>query len=122
MVKNNSFIRLFTIVVLLSGLTAANDRAIKKAVKKYAPTIIELRHQIHQNPEMGNREFKTAKIVANHLNSLGMEVTTGVAHTGVIGLLKGGKPGPVVGVRADMDGLPVTENTDLPFKIGRAHV
>ena len=116
MVKNNSFIRLFTIVVLLSGLTAANDRAIKKAVKKYTPTILELRHRIHQNPELGNREFKTAEMVANHLKSLGMEVTTGVAHTGVIGLLKGGKPGPVVGVRADMDALPVTENTDLPFK------
>ena len=116
MVKNNSFIRLFTIVVLLSGLTAANDRAIKKAVKKYTPTILELRHRIHQNPELGNREFKTAEMVANHLKSLGMEVTTGVAHTGVIGLLKGGKPGPVVGVRADMDALPVTENTDFPFK------
>ena len=116
MVKNNSFIRLFSIVVLLSGLTAANDRAIKKAVKKYTPTILELRHRIHQNPELGNREFKTAEMVANHLKSLGMEVTTGVAHTGVIGLLKGGKPGPVVGVRADMDALPVTENTDLPFK------
>ena len=72
MVKNNSFIRLFTIVVLLSGLTAANDRAIKKAVKKYTPTILELRHRIHQNPELGNREFKTAEMVANHLKSLGM--------------------------------------------------
>ena len=65
MVKNNLFIRLFTIVVLLSGLTAANDRAIKKAVKKYTPTILELRHRIHQNPELGNREFKTAEMVAN---------------------------------------------------------
>ena len=116
MIINKLYIRLFTIIVFFSGLSIANDRAIKKAVKKYTPTILELRHRIHQNPELGNREFKTAEMVANHLKNLGMEVTTGVAHTGVIGLLKGGKPGPVVGVRADMDALPVTENTDLPFK------
>ena len=79
-------------------------------------TIIDLRHQIHKYPELGNREFKTAKMVAEHLRSLGIEVETDIAYTGVVGVLKGNKPGPVVAVRADMDALPVTEETDLPFK------
>src|SRR5689334_15701723 len=77
--------------------------------------VIAWRRDIHANPELGNREFRTAKLVADHLRSLGMEVKTGVAHTGVVGLLKGGKPGPVVALRADMDALPVTERNDLPF-------
>jgi amidohydrolase len=77
--------------------------------------VISWRRDIHANPELGNREFRTAKLVADHLRSLGIEVQTGVAHTGVVGLLKGGKPGPVVALRADMDALPVTEQTGLPF-------
>ena len=77
--------------------------------------VIEWRHDIHQNPELGNREFRTAEKVAVHLKSLGLEVHTGVAHTGIVALLKGGKPGPVVALRADMDALPVTEEVDLPF-------
>lgn len=80
------------------------------------PKIIEWRRDFHQNPELGNRENKTAEKVAAHLRKLGIEVQTGVAHTGVVGLLKGGKPGPVVALRADMDGLPVTERVDVPFK------
>ena len=78
--------------------------------------IVEWRRDFHQNPELGNREFKTAEKIANHLKSLGIEVQTGVAKTGVVGILKGGKPGPVVALRADMDGLPVTERVDVPFK------
>jgi amidohydrolase len=78
--------------------------------------VIEWRRDFHQHPELSNREFRTAEIVARHLESLGMEVTTGVAHTGVVGLLRGGKPGPVVLLRADMDGLPVEERNDLPFR------
>ena len=78
--------------------------------------VIVWRRDFHQNPELSNREFRTAAIVAEHLQSLGMEVQTGVAHTGVVGTLKGGKPGPVVLLRADMDGLPVPERNDLPFK------
>ena len=78
--------------------------------------VITWRRDFHQNPELSNREFRTAAIVAEHLQSLGMEVQTGVAHTGVVGTLKGGKPGPVVLLRADMDGLPVPERNDLPFK------
>ena len=114
--RHRMFIFLFTFSVLLTASGGADDRRIQKAVKKHTAAILELRHQIHQYPELGNREFKTAELVANHLRSLGMEVQTGVAHTGVIGLLKGGKSGPVVAVRADMDALPVTEDTDLPFK------
>jgi amidohydrolase len=77
--------------------------------------VIAWRRDIHANPELGNREFRTAKLVADHLRSLGLEVKTGIAHTGVVGLLRGGKPGPVVALRADMDALPVTEQTGLPF-------
>jgi amidohydrolase len=77
--------------------------------------VISWRRDIHQNPELGNREVRTAKLVADHLRTLGLEVKTGVAHTGVVGLLRGGKPGPVVALRADMDALPVTEQTGLPF-------
>lgn len=77
--------------------------------------VIRWRRDIHQNPELGNREFRTAKLIAAHLQSLGIDVKTGVAHTGVVGVLKGGKPGAVVALRADMDALPVTEGVDLPF-------
>lgn len=83
---------------------------------RVVPQAIEARHIIHRNPELGNREFETAKLIAAHLRSLGMEVRTGIAHTGVVGILRGAQPGPVVAVRADMDALPVTEATDLPFK------
>ncbi|MDN3205312.1 amidohydrolase [Algoriphagus sediminis] len=78
--------------------------------------VIEWRRDIHQNPELGNQEFRTAKKVADHLRSLGIEVTEEVAVTGVVGMLRGGHPGPTVGLRADMDALPVTERVDLPFK------
>ena len=78
--------------------------------------VIAWRRQLHQHPELGNREFRTAGLVAEHLRSLGLdEVRTGVAHTGVVGLLKGALPGPVVALRADMDALPVAEEVDLPF-------
>lgn len=80
------------------------------------PKVISWRRDIHQHPELSNREVRTAKIVADHLHTLGLDVQTGVAKTGVVGLLKGGRPGPVVALRADMDGLPVTEMVDLPFK------
>ncbi|HEV8363492.1 MAG TPA: amidohydrolase [Gemmatimonadaceae bacterium] len=78
--------------------------------------VVAWRRDIHQNPELGNREVRTAKLVADHLRALGLEVRTEVAHTGVVGVLKGGKPGPTVALRADMDALPVTEEVDLPFK------
>jgi amidohydrolase len=83
--------------------------------KKVEPKVIEWRHHIHENPELSNREYKTAEYITAHLKSLGIEVQEGVAKTGVIGILKGGKPGPVIGLRADMDGLPVKERVDLPW-------
>ena len=90
-----------------------------KLDKEYASIedkIIEWRRYFHEHPELSNREFETAKKIAEHLESLGIEVQTGVAHTGVVGILKGNKPGKVVALRADMDALPVTERNDLPFK------
>ncbi|MBT8060925.1 MAG: amidohydrolase [Gammaproteobacteria bacterium] len=78
--------------------------------------VVAWRRDFHQHPELSNREFRTAALVAEHLEALGMEVETGVAHTGVVGTLTGGKPGPVVLLRADMDGLPVQERNDLPFR------
>ena len=77
--------------------------------------VIEWRHDIHQYPELSNREFRTAKKVENHLLSLGIEVETGIAYTGVVGLIKGSMPGPTIALRADMDALPVIEKTGLPF-------
>jgi amidohydrolase len=78
--------------------------------------VIEWRRDLHQNPELSNREFRTAKVIAEHLNELGLDVQTGIAHTGVIGVLVGGKPGPTIALRADMDALPVIEKTDVSFK------
>jgi len=83
---------------------------------KLMPKVIAWREDIHQHPELSNREFRTAGIVANHLRTLGIEVKTGVAKTGVVGILKGGRPGPVVALRADMDALPVYENNNLIFR------
>jgi len=97
------------------GSPQSRDAEVDAAVARFAPEAIEYRHQIHQNPELGNREFETAAMVAAHLESLGIPVQTEVAHTGVVGILEGGRPGPVVAVRADMDALPVTEASGLPF-------
>ena len=94
----------------------SQDAAIRAAADRVAPALTEVRHRIHQHPELGNREFRTSQMVAEHLRALGLEVRTGVAHTGVVGVLRGGRPGPVVAVRADMDALPVTENTPYPWK------
>lgn len=78
--------------------------------------VIEWRRDFHQHPELSNREFRTSKVIEAHLRELGLEVETGIAHTGLVGVLKGGKPGPVIAMRADMDALPVVEQTDVPFK------
>lgn len=94
----------------------ANHQAIINAnADKIEQKVIDWRHDFHQNPELGNRETRTSAIIAKHLQSLGIEVKTGIAVTGVVGILKGGQPGPVVALRADMDALPVTETTDVPF-------
>lgn len=103
-------------VVVAGSASAQTDAEIKDAVDKIAPRMIEIRQDIHRNPELGNHETRTAGIIATELKRLGLEVKTGVATTGVIGILRGAKPGPVVAIRADMDALPVTEQVDLPFK------
>ena len=95
--------------------SAAVTQNAARRIDQVMPKVVAWRRDVHQNPELGNREVRTAKLVADHLRSLGIEVKTGVAHTGVVGLLRGGKPGPVVALRADMDALPVTEQVDLPF-------
>lgn len=89
--------------------------AIDERAAQIEDKIIAWRRDIHAHPELSNRETRTAALVADHLRSLGLEVQTGIAHTGVVGLLQGGKPGRVVALRADMDALPVTERTDVPF-------
>ena len=85
---------------------------------KIEPKVIEWRRHFHQNPELSNREFKTAEKVAAHLKKLGMQVQTKVAHTGVVGILKGSKSGPVVALRADMDGLPRRARRSCPSRSG----
>ena len=101
---------------VLTGNAAAQQDSVAALVEKHRAEAIRKREHIHQHPELGNREFKTAELVAEHLTALGIEIQTGVAHTGVVGVLKGGRPGPVVAIRADMDALPVTEETVLPFE------
>ncbi|MEO5647761.1 MAG: amidohydrolase, partial [Chitinophagaceae bacterium] len=88
---------------------------ISKAADKLEPKLIEWRRDIHEHPELGNNETRTAALITKHLHNLGLEVKTGIAYTGVVAILKGGKPGPVVALRADMDALPVVERTPIPF-------
>lgn len=108
---------LLCFALLPSTLAAQfDDRAIAADVARIAPALVELRHDLHQHPELGNREIRTAGVIERELRRLGLEVRTGVARTGVIGILRGGRPGRVIAVRADMDGLPVTEATPIPFK------
>jgi amidohydrolase len=94
----------------------SSDAAVMAAADRILPRLVEVRHDLHRHPELGNREKRTAGVIARELQRLGLEVRTGVAKTGVVGILRGGRRGRVVAVRADMDALPVTEQTDLPFK------
>ncbi|MCX2836060.1 carboxypeptidase Ss1. Metallo peptidase. MEROPS family M20D [Microbulbifer thermotolerans] len=110
--------RLFLPLALGTALLSSNPATAtdpQQLLKQTESKVIEWRRHLHQYPELGNREFKTAKYIEKHLRSLGMEVETGVAHTGVVALLKGGNPGPTVALRADMDALPVAEQVDIPF-------
>jgi amidohydrolase len=106
--------------LLAAGTAAAagspTDAEISALVAKHSGTAIAERQDMHKNPELSNRETRTGELVAKRLKSLGIEVQTGIAHTGVVGILKGGRPGRTIAVRADMDGLPVTEQADYPFK------
>lgn len=109
-----SYLYLVPLLVLNTGVIHA--QLSEAEFSEVETKVIKWRHHIHQNPELSNREFKTAEYVATHLKSLGIEVQTGVAHTGVVGILKGKKAGKVVALRADMDALPVVERNDLPYK------
>jgi amidohydrolase len=115
-------IRLGLLIVVLAAVPfwSTNAQTLSAAldaqIQAVLPKVIAWRRDIHQHPELSNRELRTAKLVTEHLQGLGLEVRTGVAKTGVIGVLKGGLPGRVVALRADMDALPVTEMVDLPFK------
>ena len=91
------------------------DAEIDRRAAQVEGKVVAWRRDIHAHPELSNREVRTAQIVAEHLRALGLEVRTGVAHNGVVGVLRGGRPGPVVALRADMDALPVTEDVDVPF-------
>jgi len=106
-------------LLLVSIPLCAQDVILREKIRKASENIeqkmIAWRRDIHEHPELGNKEQRTAGLIADHLKKLGLEVKTGIAHTGVVGILKGGKPGPVVGLRADMDALPVTERTPVPF-------
>jgi amidohydrolase len=120
---HNTFMKkllsLLTLSLITLSLTAQSSdlkEMINKRADELEEQVIEWRRYFHENPELSNREFNTAEKIAEHLESLGMEVQTEIAHTGVVGILKGGKPGPVVGLRADIDALPVIERTDVPFK------
>lgn len=109
-------ILLTTTLFLFAAAQAQTDYTkISALAEKMESKVIAWRRDIHANPELGNRENRTADVIAKHLKALGMEVKTGIAHTGVVGILKGDKPGPVVALRADMDALPVTERANLPF-------
>ena len=99
----------------LSAVADVLNETIADEVAAVADRVVAWRRDIHANPELSNREFRTSELVAEHLHDLGIEVQTGVAHTGVVGVLEGGKPGPVIALRADMDALPVTEKTGLPY-------
>jgi len=109
-------ISFFTLLICTVVLAEDGKRTLEPALSEVEPKVIAWRRDLHLHPELSNREFRTAALVAEHLRSLGFDsVETGIAHTGVVGTLIGGKPGPVVALRADMDGLPVKEKTGLPF-------
>ena len=114
--KNFILVALIISSLPVFSQTVISKDKISQAADKVESKVIAWRRDFHEHPELGNNEKRTAEIVAKHLESLGIEVKTGVAKTGVVGILKGGKPGPVVALRADMDALPVTERGDLPFK------
>jgi amidohydrolase len=112
-------ILIFLVFLNFSNALWSQNNPLKIAVAQKAVAlekkVVTWRRDFHQHPELGNREFKTAQKIADHLKSLGIEVQTGIAKTGVVGILKGGKPGPVIALRADMDALPVKERVNIPF-------
>ena len=110
------FLGLCTLLFSFVSFAQVFDKKINELSSNYEADIIELRHWFHENAELSNREFKTAERIANELKKIGLNPQTGIAKTGVVAVLKGGKPGPVDALRADIDGLPVKERADLPWK------
>ena len=110
-------IRIFLLFLILSTLSYAqvDEMLVAKLIDQVESEVIDWRRHYHEHPELSNREFNTGKHIAQELRKLGLEVETGIAITGVVGVLDSGKPGPVIGLRADIDGLPVTERTPVPF-------
>lgn len=106
----------FCILLLFIPFLSMSQYGLEKEIAAIESKVIEWRRYFHENPELSNREFNTAKKIAEHLKSLGIETQTGIAKTGVVGILKGKRPGKVIALRADTDALPVTEITDVPFK------
>jgi amidohydrolase len=116
-IMRRSILALVILLVSATGLLAQSNLVAEaeRRAEQVMPKVVTWRRDIHQHPELSNQEVRTAKLVADHLRKLGMEVRTNIAVTGVVGVLKGGLPGPVIALRADMDALPVTEQVDLPF-------
>jgi amidohydrolase len=104
------------VLALAAAAPSTPDAEIRAAADAMAPALVDTRRDIHRHPELGNREVRTGKLVADRLRALGLEVRHPVARTGVVGILKGGRPGPVVAVRADLDALPIQERNDVPYK------
>ena len=102
-------------LALLPALASAQAPDVDDSARAVRPKVVEWRRDLHRHPELGNHETRTARVVADHLRSLGLEPRTGIGATGVVAVLKGGRPGPRIALRADMDALPVTEQTGLPF-------
>ncbi|MFT4154194.1 amidohydrolase [Parafilimonas sp.] len=107
--------KLLLLLLLIPFFSIAQQAALDKNIAAIESNLIEWRRHLHQHPELSNREYNTSKYVADYLSTLGMDVQTGIGKTGVVGILKGAKPGPVVALRADMDALPVYERNNLPF-------
>jgi len=114
--STNTYKKILRVLLCAAACVPACAADLGAASAAVDAQVLAWRRDFHQNPELSNREFRTSKIVADHLKSLGLEVETGIAHTGVVALLKTGKPGPTIALRADMDALPVAERVDLPFK------
>ena len=112
----NKKLYLLFLIFTFTAYSQGFDKKINELASKYQSNMIELRHWFHQNAELSNREFKTSDRIADELRKIGLNPITGIAKTGVVAILKGGKPGPVVALRADIDALPVTERNDLLFK------
>jgi amidohydrolase len=110
------FHAVLTLLLAAPSRPITPDTEIASAAEALTPKLVETRRDIHRNPELGNREVRTGQLVAERLRALGLEVRHPVARTGVVGILKGGRPGPVVGVRADLDALPIQEKRDNPYK------